>query len=338
MINFVAKKHWKNQRVSKLLSISNKLNHFTNGGPVKRMLENELRNILELSDHKDILCVSNGTAALHVLMFLAEQNAACKLRWVTPSFTFPSSVVSNSFDVSIEKIDPDTKTLPVDIGNHYDGIIITNTFGSNANVEHWSSLKDKVVIFDNASSPMSIINGRNMCNYGKYSFGSLHHTKYLGVGEGGFVIVPKDEYEIVESISNFGFRHSRDFNTMSSNFKMSDITAAYILSHLEKYNKDKHIYNQTQIIKNIPDNIQLFNYSDGIVYGNLPVLFNNNVDNMYFTNLGIITGKYYKPLLEDDVVANDIYNRIVNFPLNDSMSKSQIETIINAIKEFARIN
>lgn len=343
MINYVAQKHGKLSRVKDLLATSKKLNHFTNNGPIKSQLESKLESMLKLEPNKKVLCFCNGTAALHALMFLSIRKGVA--RWVSPSFTFPSAVVGGAFDVALKDIDPSSSTLPLDSKSlnldKYDGIILTTLFGSYVDLGLWEGFcKDqgKVLIVDNASSPLSEVDGKNVCAYGDYTFGSLHHTKYLGVGEGGFAVVPAEEYNDLLAISNFGFADNRVHDPLSSNFKMSDISAAHILAHIERYNVQKHIDTQETIIDATKDCVEFLNYAPGVVYGNLPVIFRNlpKADHTYFQSMNIVANKYYKPL-EPFPNSLKLYDQIVNLPLYDSLTKINVQTIIDAIKTYSEI-
>jgi hypothetical protein len=249
-------------------------------------------------------------------MLLAEKDG--KKKWAIPAFTFPSAVVGGMFSVDILDIDLNTFTLPVEPLSlqPYDGIIITNLFGTYSNLLEWEALcgkYGKTLVFDNASSPMSSFDGVNICNFGDYSFGSLHHTKYLGVGEGGFAIVGEHEYELLNSILGFGYcDESRVFNPMSSNFKMSDISAAYILSHIENYNIDRHIESQSEIVERVlGSGGEVMLNSPGVVYGNVPAFFSGNMPDWLEA---FECKKYYIPLREA-VKAADVYSRIINIPV-----------------------
>ena len=121
---------------------------------------------------------------------------------------------------------------------------------------------------------------------------------------------------------------------------MSDISAAHILAHIERYNVDKHLEHQQKIVDALhgSQNAKLLNYSPGIVYGNIPVVFNNimKADHTYFQSMNIVANKYYRPLAP---LANssDLYDRIVNLPLYDSLTKNNVQTIIKAIKTYSEI-
>lgn len=339
-IPFIADKNISFDCIEKILNVSKVNNHYSNDGPVKLLLEKKLEKILEIKKDKKVICVSSGTSALHCLMFYSEKYKKVK-NWVTPSFTFPSVVVNNVKNVEIKDINSKTYTLPLDSAllQKYDGIIITNLFGTYSDLYEWEKYckeNNKTLIFDNASSPLSKYNGVNICNFGNYVFGSLHHTKYLGFGEGGFIVAPKKEYNIINSIANFGFYRSREYKRFSSNFKMSDISASFILNHIKKYNINKHKKVQNSLIEKVNniENIQPFNYRRGVVYNSFPVLFNSPTDIDIFKLRGIIVHKYYKPLISTPN-SDNLYNHIINFPLNSNLNLKKINYIVESIRRVS---
>ncbi len=336
MIPFLPEKHIDFSNIEKILSKSKKDNHYTNEGPVKLLLEKRLEELLEVVGDLRVVCTSNGTTALHAVMMLCNKRGVKK--WATPAFTFPSCVVGHGLDIDILDIELDTFTADPKELPPYDGIILTNLFGSFVDVEFWSLFcanNGKKLIFDNAASALSKYENINICSFGNYSIGSLHHTKYLGFGEGGFIVCPKEDYDELIAITNFGFFGNRDFKKLSSNFKMSDVSAAFILEHINNYDIDQHINNQEYLIDKLSDVdfAEPFNYKPGTVYNTFPVLFKKSADTDYFLRQGIKAHKYYKPLA-DLQNSNDVYDRIINFPLYSDMNKKMLDYIVDMIKQY----
>lgn len=189
---------------------------------------------------------------------------------------------------------------------------------------------------DNASSFMSTKNGVNMNLQGDASFGSLHHTKSLGFGEGGFLVIDADMYEPLQSISNFGFSVShRIYNQVSSNYKMSDVSAAYIIQHIETYDRDYHKYLQELFRLKIRDSgVELFNHHDGIFYGNLPLVFKNDQNINTWRSAGVEANKYYIPLSPTSN-AMKLYDRMINFPLHAGLTEDDVEYMADCIIKYA---
>ncbi len=336
-IKFIDKGNIDYSRVEYLLNISKEKHLYTNNGPVKNILEKKLAELLGVEDGKKVLCVNNGTSALTVLISLYEYKVNKKLKWLSPSFTFPS-VISNKHNCVLTDINKNTFTLNEEdvLIDSVDGIIITNLFGTMTNIEKWVKIckdKNKILLFDNASSPLSTFKGKKISNYGDGSYGSLHHTKYLGFGEGGFIVMDEKDYDLCTSLTNFGF-HKENLSKISSNFKMSDISASFILQHIEKFEVNKYIRIQNKFIEELNNinGVDIFNYSDGVVYGNLPLFFNKKISTEYFIKKGIESNKYYQPI-ENHKNSIEIFDRIINLPLHTSLTDEEIKYIINIIKQ-----
>jgi dTDP-4-amino-4,6-dideoxygalactose transaminase len=335
MINYIQKKKINFNLVEKYLDNSKSINQYTNNGPVKRLLEDKLSEMINLQAGKRVLCSSNGTTALHAFMFWYDSINNTTKRWASPAFTFPSCVV-NRASTNIHDINSNTYTIDEYYSEKYDGIIITNLFGTVINYKKRGGL----LMYDNASSFMSKDKfGKNICMMGDASFSSLHHTKTLGFGEGGFLVVDSYLYDELQRILGFGFNDQRDYKILSSNFKMSDVSAAFILQHLESYNIDKHLEIQNKFVKlfNDKQSYELFNYSQGVFYGNLPVLFKKPANIKYFRDRGIEANKYYKPLIPF-TNSVDLYERIINFPLHEDISDNDINFIMECIESYDSCN
>jgi len=338
IVNYIENKYVSFDRVIQLLNMCKDKNIFTNNGPVKLLLEQKISDLIELPKDKTVICTSSGTTALHALMFYYENVMKKRMIWGLPSFTFPSPCV-NGFNYKLYDIDLETLTIPQNFNiQEVDGIILTNLFGTHVDIDFWVKKCNeykKTLIFDNASSFMSRHDNINICNYGESSFASLHHTKFMGFGEGGFMVVGCENRDLMESIINFGFHGNREFSPMSSNFKMSDISASFILQHIESYDIDKHVVVQNKIIDALEDidgvNI-LKGFGGSVVYGCIPLFFEYGMDHRDFKNLGIEVNKYYLPLSKDSKNAFEIYNRIINFPVNQAIDDYQISEIARITK------
>jgi len=341
MIKFIGKKKISPPRIEELLKLSEATNDYTNDGPVKGLLENKLQSLLDIDIHnKKVVCFNNGTSALHGIMLLCQKKYNIQ-RWVTPAFTFPSVVVGGIFNVDVLDINFETGTLEKnpELLAPYGGIVLTNLFGSYVDIPSWEKFcrkNNKILVFDNASSPLSKYEGVNICNFGDYSFGSLHHTKYLGFGEGGFAIIPSSDYRLISQLTNFGYDEIKKYHRLSSNFKMSDVSAAYILSQVENYDIERHLKIQEMLIQHINKNkkMKIFNYKDGTIYGNIPVVFPEETDNNILTeNTGIEIFKYYRPLTELGETVR-LYSRMINFPIYSTLSDTEIRKILDGIKKL----
>ena len=128
---------------------------------------------------------------------------------------FPSVVLATGMDVTVMDIDPLTKTLPLNesLLNPFDGIILTNLFGSFVDINNWISFckkMDKVLIFDNPSSHSVRINPKHYVTLAPFLLEVFTTPNILDL-EGGYIVVPK-EIKGYQPVTNFGFHGSRKFH------------------------------------------------------------------------------------------------------------------------------
>lgn len=341
MIKYIQMKSVDYDELKGIWAASESSNQFTNMGPAKYSLERRLEALLEISEDKSVVCCSNGTLALHTIFLFLEKKGIVKK--VSPAFTFPSCDVGN-FRTRVVDIDLENYTMNLSEAIDDDIVIITNLFGTYpGNIKEIISFckkENKVLIFDNASCPLTKIDGINFMNLGDYSFGSLHHTKHIGFGEGGFIVCPKSEREDLERVMGFGFKpnaKNREYGALSSNYKMSDVAAGAILQHINRYDFKSLMSVQKRFVEFVEslDGVTVFNYRDGVVLGNLPLLFDRSADKMFFMNSGVEAHKYYYPLknLPNSMY---VYDRILNLPLRSDMSDYEIDSICNAIEAYVK--
>lgn len=342
-IKWVFNKYINHQKVQELLTLSLQSNQFTNGGPVVKLLEEKIKTLLSIDDDKDIIAVSNGTVAIWVAINSIEFFLNKKLKWATQSFTFPASAQGMLKDVLICDIDEEGGLeLTDNLKDQVDGIIVTNVFGNLVNINKyitWAKTYNKYLIFDNAATSYSFYNGKNSLNYGNAATLSLHHTKPLGFGEGGIVIIDKLFSKYLRQLINFGIDNNAEnpiWHPLGSNYKMSDIAAAYVIQHLENFN---NIYEKT---------IELINYFKTKISNKISLYPNFSDDSPFLSclscllpekdliieqklkSLDIYCRKYYKPLIFTPNSTN-IYNKILCIPCHSDMTFKDIDNIVEVI-------
>ena len=215
-------------------------NHYTNNGPLGKKLESFLREKLKIEDTKIVRVAASGTAALHALIEGIRLYHSKNLIFATHAWTFPSAVIGPLQNTLIVDITPDFD-INLDNALNVDGIIVTNPFGYLLDTDKhlkWASENNKILIYDNAATPLSFkktkTNNTNSLNLGNGSFISLHQTKSLGFGEGGLLIADKKYENSIDRVMNFGFDQDRNWHPRSSNYRMSDLSAAFIYDHMER--------------------------------------------------------------------------------------------------------
>ena len=345
MINWIPEKNINTVEVNKLINVSLKANHFSNNGPNVQLLEKIIKDKLQIDDSKAIIAVTNGSVALQSLTTAMSYFENNQIKWATQSFTFPPSAQGNLSNVKIVDIDKDGGLNLKELDDSIGGIIVTNIFGNIVDIdkyEKWASENNKLLIFDNAATPYTFYKGKSCCNYGHGSIISFHHTKPLGFGEGGAIIVDKKYENNIRCLNNFGINLTENYWVKEgNNYKMSDISAIYIIQYLNNFdaivNKHKHLYKyfKSEIKKK---KIQLklfpsFHDKDNILPSCFCLLLNNYSD-MIKTKLldnGVFCRKYYHPLKKTKNTV-EIYNKILCVPCTFDMTTTDIDYIINLLE------
>ena len=240
-IPFIENKIYDHQRLAELLSLSITANHHANGGPVVHLLEGMIASLCKLTEHRRVVAVCNGTAALHIACGLHALNTgAPQFRWVTSAFNFFSGHVGPLAGSIVLDCDPNgqfnleaLRRLPTD---SYDGVVYTNVFAQQSDwedVAKFCAENGKRFVVDNATGLLDRPNSAHDPG-APIEIISAHHTKPWGVGEGGFVICDASQEATVRKLSNFAAGLPSGAQFAASNHKLSDLAAAAIIDRLER--------------------------------------------------------------------------------------------------------
>jgi len=306
------------------LETAQKTNQFTNNGWAAKELEIRARDMLKIDESKAIIACSSGTSALHAMLWgIQRQDGAARIG--TQDFTFASNSLGPAQGPVVTDMRPD---FNIDLDSPYIDqakiLIVTNVFGHLQDFEYISQHKFPYIIFDNAASPYTFLDGTNSCNYACGSYISLHHTKPIGFGEGGLAIIDKEYEDAVRIATNFGIIEGA-FNERSGNYKISEISAAAILQWWDQFDIDT-------LARQYQDNYYKLKYElrdlDGTSYTNY------SEDETFFPNcFPYITEEalpedflnkyeykqYYKPL-RGLTVSNYLFNNIKCFALTEGIN------------------
>jgi len=325
------------------LQKSQEQNRFTNGGPLQAELARLIHSKLGLSREVVVACTASGTSALHCLVGAYAIKAQRKLRCVTQTFTFPCSVQGNLMDslsVDLCPVHWGPCVCCRDIKEEFDAVIVTNCFGTTADLPtyvDWCREHNKLLFLDNANTPLSFVDNKNTCEWGDGTIVSLHETKPLGRGEGGFVVVPREMEKCVQRAMNFGFQPpDRTHHACASNYRMSDFAAAYHLdfwTHCFETTRDRHTNLQNEVVEWLQKNPDVkipFVFDPKHHWlGCLPLLFPFPVEPTAFR--GIEAKKYYQPL-RPTAYALDIFSRIVCLPFHRDMHVDDLRFVLRSVE------
>ena len=335
-------------QIQSLTSRSFTLNQLTNYGPVVRELELYFTKELGLDPGKAIIVVTNAALGLDALVSGINWVKGEKLKYVTQAFTFPCSgqgELQGSLIVDLdEEYGPDLEKIPDDV----DGLIVTNLFGNTGQISkytQWADKTGKILLFDDATVPFSEYDGKNALNYGVGSIVSLHHTKPLGFGEGGLVIVDKIYESTVRKCINFGFEVNNgviSWHPYGFNGKMSDLSAAFILSYLfsNKNKVYKHHLKMYQLFSEklkAVKGVKLFpHYGSSIPFVSCfalicdrPITLNDL--NEYELN-NITAKKYYTPLVALPK-STWLFDHILCLPCHMDITEDTLDRYINLLQK-----
>jgi len=343
-VEWVPKKPLNKELVDKYLSESIESNHFTNGGPNVTNLENFIMEKFDICDStKKVICVCNGSSAIQVLC-AAIQYVEGDFKWATQSFTFPPSAQSILKGSDIVDIDEEGGLDLSKLTESAKGIIVTNIFGNVVDIrkyEAYAESSGKFLVFDNAATPYTTYEGKNACNYGHGCVISFHHTKPLGFGEGGAIVVDR-KYEVaVRRLINFGLDNLHPevkWHPDASNHKMSDVAAVYILQYLDSMGDiiaiHKKLYSyMKRKLQHITDIRFYPSFGDETPFVSCFSLlfesYNDEIREKLIKN-GVFCRKYYKPLVETPT-AVEFYKKILCVPCNRDMTYGDIDLICSII-------
>lgn len=347
MIAFVETKRPDYERIRELLALSEASGMWSNFGPVSLQLEDAVAELLTLPSGRRAIACANGTVALHGLVQLYEHVAGRPLRWVVSAFTFYAQRQGPLAAARVLDCDAQGFLDPVELAalstDSYDGIVVTNLFGTALHVELYEELAaraGKILLFDSATCLGSTYQGTPFGSLGAGELFSFHHTKPCGFGEGGCAVVPAELEDTFRSLINFGLYKGIDAGARSSNGKMSDVAAAFILDrlrHCEAVRADHQ--RQFQRLAGIARALSLELLVDGGKEGSfpnlVPILFPHPVGLERLSGGPVVVHKYYRPVASRPR-ADSLYARVVCFPCHGGVAQVSDDELRAALAALAR--
>jgi dTDP-4-amino-4,6-dideoxygalactose transaminase len=233
------------ERLAPYLKAIDRARLYSNFGPQACALEERLCSHFDVEGGA-ITTIANAT--LGIALALIAQGARTGALCVMPGWTFIASanaaVLAGLVPYFVD-VDPATWGLdplaieeeiaraPAAVG----AVMVVAPFGRPIDYAAWDAVKDRTglpVVIDAAASFDSFQVGETPAVV------SLHATKVLGIGEGGFVACR--DASIVRSVrhrSNFGFDRTRTAATLGMNAKLSEYHAAVGLAALDAWRETR---------------------------------------------------------------------------------------------------
>ncbi|GAB1477837.1 DegT/DnrJ/EryC1/StrS family aminotransferase [Paracoccaceae bacterium] len=226
------------QRLSGLMAEIVTSGWFSNGGPLQFRFEKALAAITE-AEH--LALVSSGTMALMMALRLGDLPEGAEV--ITPALGFAATAQAISwcgFRPVFADVAPDTLTLcPKAVGAAITprtaAILPVHFLDIPCDVTALASLARKHrlwLVYDAAQAFGLRLNGRSIGEHGDATAFSLHATKVLHTGEGGYVVTDRaQDAARLRRMRNFGLEAGR-MTGPGTNAKLSEAQAAIGLALL----------------------------------------------------------------------------------------------------------
>ncbi|MBL7669074.1 MAG: dTDP-4-amino-4,6-dideoxygalactose transaminase [Bdellovibrionaceae bacterium] len=212
-------------------------NHLSGMGPMTKRCESLLSEI----NHCSNLITSSATHALEMMALLLNIKAGDEV--IIPSYTFVST--ANAFALRGAKIVfaenddfgnisiPDVEQL---INRRTKAVVAVHYAGNSADMNQLSAITKKfgVALLEDAAQAIgSTFRGRQLGTMGDLGCYSFHETKNVHCGEGGALILGKDEFlERAEIIREKGTNRRKFSQGLVDKYSWVDIGSSYVLSDL----------------------------------------------------------------------------------------------------------
>jgi len=312
---------------------------------------------------KHAIATSSGTTALHTALLANGIGPGDEV--ITPSFTFIASANSVLFvGASPVFVDIDPRTFNLDhqlitaaITDKTRAIMPVHLYGLSCDMDPILDIAAKyglLVIEDACQSHGATYHGRKVGSMGTGTF-SLYPTKNMTSGEGGMITTNDDAIaEHCRVIRQHGMRRRYYHDELGYNFRMTDIQAAIgfeQLKKLERFNQvrrenarylSEHLKGVT--VPLVPEGYgHVFHqYTIRVTGGRRDALIQHlaarDVGSMVYYPVPIHQQTFYVNQLgynlslpETELAASEV----VSLPVHPGLSAADLETIVNAVNEFA---
>jgi len=333
-------------------------------GPVVGKLERELAEYLDMPY---AVCVSSGTAALHLSLLACDINPGDEV--IVPAFTFPATAnaveMVGAMPVFIDcepgGVNLNTGLIERHINSRTRAIMPVHAFGIPADMDEILSIASRhnlIVIEDAACALGSRLKEKHCGSFGDMATFSFHPRKLLTTGEGGAVVTyDKKTAELIRSLRNHGWDKG-DYNHLGYNYRMTDIQAALGVDQIKSF--DKYISARRHIARTYGQSLKSVEWLKPIPvmddsYWNVQTLlykvsseFNRDELITFLRREQIETtiGTYCVPLIkyyrekygytpDEFPSAIEIANQTISFPLWNKLGESEIERLLFALYKYS---
>jgi dTDP-4-amino-4,6-dideoxygalactose transaminase len=215
---------------------------YTNFGPLVKELEALLRDNLAATQPVHVRSVANCTLGLELALGALSLPRAARV--LVPALTFVATAMAvrrAGFQPVFGDVDERSWLLTPEIARHvassvpFDCVMPVAAFGCPADTDAWDefSRQTGIPVVIDAAAAFGNQRVGSLCS----AVFSLHATKSLGAGEGGFIATPDAGVaERFARMSNFGIDETTGYSTLfGTNAKLSEYHAAVGLAALERW-------------------------------------------------------------------------------------------------------
>jgi len=311
------------------------------------------------------IAVANATVGLELVLRCLNIDEDDEV--ITPDFTHPATAdvvylaggSCTLVDVDIKSRNVTYKNIKNAISKKTKAIIPVSEFGNPLDDKIYELKKEVFILEDAAPSIGAEINGKRVGSFADASVFSFHPRKLLSTGEGGMITTDNAEiYEKLISYKKFGEKYDKTgklrFESIGTNYKMSNITAAVGLAQLDKIDiiindriKKAEYYNT--LFAGL-DEVDLPYKKDGtkhtyqsytlyIKNGKRDFLINRLKDRGIQTQIGTYAlhreNAFAKTPRNGKLENSDkLYKNLLTLPLYHNMTEEEQEMVFNNIKEL----
>jgi perosamine synthetase len=336
-------------------------------GPFVRRFEMLLADYLGIAQ---AVCVSSGTAALHLSLIAADIKPGDEV--VVPAFTFPATAnvveILGAVPVFVDcrpgSVNFDESKLVNSISVRTKAIMPVHAFGVPVEMEPVLEIasKYKLAVVEDAACALGSKYRDNYCGtMGDLAAFSFHPRKLLTTGEGGAVVTnDRVTANIIRSLRNHGGDNG-DFIYPGLNYRMTDFQAAIGAVQMERYQSFlekrrqladlyRSLLNETDWLEPLTTeawnewNIQTFlvKVPDRFDRNSLIAFLNSHDIEAAIGTYCVPLTKYYRLRYgftpDEFPEAFHIYNHSLSLPLYNDMTESEMSRVVDALKLFAKKN
>jgi dTDP-4-amino-4,6-dideoxygalactose transaminase len=329
---------------------------YSNSGALVVRLEEQLSCHLGFQDHS-VITTANATLGLTVALMARRvpPGSVCLM----PSWTFAATPhAARAAGLIPWFIDVDRRTWALNpdqavealkhMPRPVNSLIVVAPFGAPIDIKAWEEFEDRtgVLVIVDAAAAFDATRRSHLP-----FVVSLHATKILGAGEGGFIASTDSQFlERVRASCNFGFQGSRNAMLPALNAKMSEYHAAVALASLAAWGetRQRHIRIVEWYRRAVArlDRVSLQpKYGHGWVSGTTSVLLppdtrervsQNLLQSGIETRLWWGTGCHTQPAFMDYPrgtlpVTEELGRRVLGLPHFPDMRKQDVDSVVNSL-------